>query len=100
MKSPHQVNRHRKPQLHVQSQGMQAMDLVLEAIFRPIIKTVRNIAAGQTTKTIHRSPGATIQGEREHHNSQEKSIRTCEEECNPQDPVNNLIQLPPPYTTE
>jgi hypothetical protein len=39
-------------------------------------------------------------GEREYHNSQEKGIRTCEEEYNPQDPVNNLIQLPPPYTTE
>jgi hypothetical protein len=39
--------------------------------------------------------------EREYHNSQEKKgIRTCEEEWNPQDPVNNSIELPPPYTTE
>ena len=45
MKSPHHVNQHRKPQLHVQSQEMQAMDLVPEAIFRPGIKTVRNMAA-------------------------------------------------------
>jgi hypothetical protein len=38
-------------------------------------------------------------GEREYNNSQEKKgIRTCEEEWNPQDPVNNLTQLPPPYT--
>ena len=40
-------------------------------------------------------------GEREYHNSQEKKgIRTCEEEWNPEDPVDNSIQLPPPYTTE
>jgi hypothetical protein len=40
-------------------------------------------------------------GEREYHNSQEKKgIRACEEEWNPQDPVNNLTQLPPPYTPE
>lgn len=38
-------------------------------------------------------------GEREYNNSQEKKgIRTCEDEWNPQDPVNNLTQLPPPYT--
>jgi hypothetical protein len=40
-------------------------------------------------------------GEREYHDSQEKKgIRTCEEEWNPEDPVDNSIQLPPPYTTE
>jgi len=40
-------------------------------------------------------------GEREYHNSQEKKgIRTCEEEWNPQDPGNNSMQLPPPYTAE
>jgi hypothetical protein len=39
-------------------------------------------------------------GEREYHNSQEKDIRTCEEEWNPQDPVNIIIQPPPPYTAE
>jgi hypothetical protein len=61
VKSPHLVNQHRKPQLHVQSQEMQVMDLILEAIFRQGIKTVRNMAAEQTTKTTHRSLGATIQ---------------------------------------
>src|SRR5271156_2657344 len=61
MKSPHHVNQHRKPQLHVQSQEMQVMDLVLEAIFRPDIETARNTAAKQITKTTYRSPGATIQ---------------------------------------
>src|ERR1700733_10559877 len=61
MKSPHHVDQHRKPQLHIQSQEMQAMGLVLEAIFRPGIKTVRNMAAEQTTKTIYRCPGTTIQ---------------------------------------
>lgn len=61
MKSPHHVDKHRKPQLHIQSQEMQAMDLVLEAIFRPGIKTVRNTAAEQTTKTTCRCPRTTIQ---------------------------------------
>jgi hypothetical protein len=38
-------------------------------------------------------------GEHEYNNSQEKKgTRTCEEEWNPQDPVDNLTQLPPPYT--
>jgi hypothetical protein len=38
-------------------------------------------------------------GEHGYNNSQEKKgIRTCEEEWNPQDPVDNLTQLPPPYT--
>jgi hypothetical protein len=62
MKSPHHVDQHRKPQLHIPPQGMQVMDLVLEATFRLDIKTARNIAAKQTTKTTCRSPGATIQG--------------------------------------
>ena len=40
-------------------------------------------------------------GQREYHNSQEKKgVKTCEEEWSLQDPVNNLTQLPPPYTPE
>jgi hypothetical protein len=40
-------------------------------------------------------------GECEYNNSQEKKgTSTCEEEWNPQDPVNNFTQLPPPYTIE
>jgi hypothetical protein len=40
-------------------------------------------------------------GEREYHNSQEKKgFKTCEEEWNPQDSMNNLMEPPPSYTTE
>jgi hypothetical protein len=45
------------------------------------------------------APWSNHSGEREYHDSQEKKgIRTCEEEWNPEDPVDNSIQLPPPYT--
>jgi hypothetical protein len=37
-------------------------------------------------------------GEHEYNSQEKKGTRTYEEEWNPQDPADNLTQLPPPYT--